>query len=214
MILCADWGKESYKRTVYVADVSARIVRRVDGGEWSVGSVLDEARRRASRGPVLATLDAPLAVPESYLAAAARIPSWRAVDAATKAKTLFAKAGIPGSVGSATCALWRELGPRLTVDRSFKLWPFEGDLGDLPQSTPVVVGEIYPRAAYATALSDASAESRAPLMVSKTRADVRRDAITTLLGKDWVRRLDVSIRNLADVRSNEDDFDALSSLPR
>ena len=35
------------------------------------------------------------------------------IDRATNAKTLFATSGIPGSVGSATCALWQELGPRL-----------------------------------------------------------------------------------------------------
>jgi len=81
-ILCADWGKEADKRAVYMADVPARIVRRLEGRAWSVGGVLTEAERLASsgRGPVLATFDAPLGVPESYLVAAARVPSWRSPE--------------------------------------------------------------------------------------------------------------------------------------
>jgi hypothetical protein len=171
-ILCADWGKETRKRAVYVADVSARVVRRLDAPEWSLAAVLREAESLASKGSVLATFDAPLGVPQSYLAAAARVQAWRAptmfleflthahssasffdgtsvaanwrveqsffsvpsgagglnsyrnaaaeqgvnlyraIDNATGAKTLFAKSGIPGSVGSAACALWQDLGPR------------------------------------------------------------------------------------------------------
>jgi hypothetical protein len=187
-ILCADWGKEIRKRAVYVADVSERAVRWVGASAWSVGTVLKEAERWASNGPVLATFDAPLGIPESYLAAVARIQSWqspttfleflthahslpnffdstsvaadwkveqpffsvpagegglnsyrnaaaeqgvnlyRAIDKATGAKALFAKSGIPGSVGSAACALWQELGLRLPTSRTFKVWPFEGDM--------------------------------------------------------------------------------------
>jgi hypothetical protein len=76
-ILCADWGKEIRKRAVYVADVSARAVRRVYASAWSVGTVLKEAERWASHGPVLATFDVPLGIPESYLVAAAKVLSWR-----------------------------------------------------------------------------------------------------------------------------------------
>lgn len=183
-ILCADWGKEIGKRAVYVADVAAREVRRLDARDasgWSVSAVLSEADRLASRGSVLATFDTPLGIPESYLAAAARAQSWgspttfleflsqahcspnffegtsvaadwkieqpffsvpigegglksyynaaaqdrvdlyRAIDKRTGAKTLFAKSGIPGSVGSATCALWKELGPLLERSRTFRV---------------------------------------------------------------------------------------------
>lgn len=133
----------------------------MDAGALSVGAVLKEAERWATNGPALATFDAPLGIPESYLAAAARLPSWgsprtfleflanahasrkffdgtsaaaewkieqpffsvpagkggltsyrnaaadqgvnlyRTIDKATGAKTLFAKSGISGSVGSA-----------------------------------------------------------------------------------------------------------------
>lgn len=211
-ILCADWGKESSKRAVYAADVSARVVRRVSGDGWSVARVLAEAQRWTSTGSVLATFDAPLGVPESYLTALGRLPGaqplptfldllarapsmprfydattvardwiverpffsvpagdgglgtyvnaaarfgvdmYRQIDRMTGAKAVFIKAGVPGSVGSAACALWQELASELTVHRTFKVWPFEGEIQTLLHSTSVVVAEMYPRAAYATAL--------------------------------------------------------------
>jgi hypothetical protein len=43
-----------------------------------MSTVLQEAERwTASAGRVLATFDAPLGIPESYLAAASRVPEWR-----------------------------------------------------------------------------------------------------------------------------------------
>ena len=165
-ILCADWGKEFPKRAVYVADVSARVVRWVSADGWSVAAVLAEAERWTSTGSVLAAFDAPLGVPESYHAALARLPGaapmetfldlltrarsmprfydattvardwiverrffsvpagdgglrtyidaatrfgvdmYRQIDRMTGAKAVFIKSGVPGSVGSAACALW------------------------------------------------------------------------------------------------------------
>lgn len=64
-ILCADWGKEAGKRAVFVADISARVVKRVSRRDWSVDTVLAEAERWKSRGTVLVTFDAPLGVPAS-----------------------------------------------------------------------------------------------------------------------------------------------------
>ena len=269
-ILCADWGKGHRKRAVYVADVDSRVVRRVGGaGGWSMAAVLKEAERWSSRGPVLATFDAPLGVPESYLAAASRVQEWRSprtflelltraystprffdetfvagdwkveqpffkvplagagglrsydraaslrgvklyrvIDELTAAKTVFAKSGIPGVVGSAACALWQELGFHLEKSRTFRVWPFEGDLAFLLRSAPIVLGEIYPRAAYATALLDAPAALRPRLTVAKTYKNVRCSAIATLQAAKWVRVLGVSIENVVDAQNNEDDFDA------
>ena len=109
---------------------------------------------------------------------------YRRIDRITGAKAVFIKSGIPGSVGSAACALWQELAPRLTASRGFKVWPFEGDLQVLLESSPIVVGEIYPRAAYATALLDVPPASRAPLIVAKTDAGVRREAIQNRFGPE------------------------------
>src|SRR5690606_32216413 len=124
--------------------------------------------RWISTGSVLATFDAPLGVPESYLTAMGRLPGaqplptfldllarassmprfydtttvardwfverpffsvpagdgglgtyveaaarfgvdmYRQIDRKTGAKAVFIKAGVPGSVGSAACALWQE----------------------------------------------------------------------------------------------------------
>ena len=87
----------------------------------------------------------------------------------------------------------------------------------LLESSRVVVGEIYPRAAYATALLDAnwravealfSTVSRPPLALAKGNADVRQQAIKALRGPDsWVHLMGVTIENLDD-DTNEDDFDA------
>src|SRR4051794_16963547 len=267
-ILCADWGKEAQKRAVYVADVSARVVRRVSADRWSVAGVFAEAERWTSTGSVLAAFDAPLGVPESYLTALGRLPHaapmetfldlltracsmprfydattvardwiverpffsvpagdgglgtyvaaaarlgvemYRQVDRMTGAKAVFIKSGIPGSVGSAACALWQELASELTIDRTFKIWPFEGEIHTLLHSTSVVVGEIYPRAAYATALLDVLPTSRAPLAVAKTDAGVRRQAIAALRSAEWVRSLSVDLEDLDQAEANEDDFDA------
>jgi hypothetical protein len=91
-ILCADWGKDFPKRAIYVADVAARAVRRVSANGWSVAGVLEEAERWSSTGSVLATFDAPLGVPESYLAALSRVssgqPSATFFDLLARARTM------------------------------------------------------------------------------------------------------------------------------
>jgi hypothetical protein len=146
----------------------------------------------------------------TYVDAAARfgVDMYREIDRMTRAKAVFIKSGIPGSVGSAACALWQELASELTIRRSFKVWPFEGDIQALLQSTSVVLGEMYPRAAYATALLDVPPESRAPLVLAKTDAAVRREAIAVLRTARWVDSLSVSLEDLDHAESNEDDFDA------
>lgn len=147
---------------------------------------------------------------QRYVDAAAEygVSIYRRIDRLTGAKPLFVKSGIPGSVGSAACALWQELAPRLTNSRAFKMWPFEGDLEALLQSAAVVVGEIYPRAAYATALSDGPIQTRPRLVVAKTDPAVRRIAVAALRDAPWVRRLAVTLENLNEAEASEDDFDA------
>jgi hypothetical protein len=146
----------------------------------------------------------------TYVAAAARagVGLYRKIDRTTGAKAAFIKSGVPGSVGSAASALWQELVSELTPDRTFKVWPFEGTLEDLLRSGGVVVGEMYPRAAYATALLDVPPTSRPPLVVAKTDSAVRRAAIVALRTARWVRSLDVRLEDLAQAEANEDDFDA------
>jgi hypothetical protein len=133
---------------------------------------------------------------------------YRQIDRQTSANSLFIKSGIPGSVGSATCALWRELAELLTEERTFAVWPFEGDLCPLLATSAVVIGEIYPRAAYATALQSAPPALRPRLSVAKTKPDVRLRAINSLQDAEWVRSLGVTLEDLVDAEGNEDDFDA------
>jgi hypothetical protein len=82
----------------------------------------------------------------SYVQAAHRhgVTLHRAIETVTRAKPLFIKSGIPGTVGSATCALWRELAPLLVNSRTFRVWPFDGDLEELLKSTKMVIAEVYP----------------------------------------------------------------------
>lgn len=75
-IICADWAKEQRKRAVFVADVGARTINCLHGGDWSIATLLDAAAPWRDRGPLLITLDAPLGVPASYLDAASRCPLW------------------------------------------------------------------------------------------------------------------------------------------
>ncbi len=267
-MICADWGKESRKRAVYVADVAERTVRRLESGDWTLTRILSHAETWASRGTVLVTIDAPLGVPASFLSAVARLQplapprgfldvlewakkqpdffastsraeAWRVerpffavpgvtggltayrtaagsfgvhlergIDRLTKAKTAFASSGIPGSVGSAACALWRELQTILQPGRNFRVWPFEGALDELIRTVPVVVGEMYPRAAYATALLDSDAAARPPLKIKKTDTTVRSAALAELLWTQWVQRNAIQIQDVDFAADNEDDFDA------
>lgn len=96
----------------------------------------------------------------------------------------------------------------LAGDRAFQVWPFEGDLTMLLKSDSIIVGEIYPRAAYSTALLDGPVELRPPLSLEKTAADHRRSAIEALTNSEWVRGQRVSFENLDCAQANEDDFDA------
>jgi hypothetical protein len=266
-ILCADWGKDAHKRAVYIADVSTRTVRRIASEAWSLTSVVEEAERHASSGPVFVTFDVPIGVPSSYLAAArdrfgctadsfldllthvARlrrfftptdqasrwrlqqpffsVPQetgglssyfraaaqrgvnlYRSIDRATGAKPMFARSGIPGAVGAATCALWSELTKALQGERTFTIWPFEGELEALLPSSRIVLGEIYPRAAYATALLNDPVERRSRLSIAKTDAMTRLAAIKTLKKAEWIRTSEVALEDLEDACDGEDDFDA------
>jgi hypothetical protein len=138
---------------------------------------------------------------------ACRASALRRIDELTRAKSVFIKSGIPGTVGSAACAMWEELVPELRrTDREFKLWPFEGNLGDLLHQTDVVIGEIYPRAAYAAALPDIA--SNRPLSIAKTDSVVRRHAMLALTEASWVHAHNVEISDHNSAQESEDDFDA------
>ena len=130
----------------------------------------------------------------------------RRVDAATGAKPVFAVSGIPGTVGSGTREFWKELAPRLSGDRNFRIWPFEGDLEPLTAGREVVLCETYPALAYAAALADHLPTGR--VSNAKTKPEWRNDKCDQLHRAAWIRANGINLGNLEPARENEDDFDA------
>jgi hypothetical protein len=131
----------------------------------------------------------------------------RRIEKQTGGKSVFITAGLPGSVGSAARDIWQGLVAARKQGTPFSLWPFEGTLDELLLGGAPVVAEIYPRAAYSTALVDH--EPRARMSLAKTDADTRRRAVHRLLSVRWVGATGVRFENLDEARANEDDFDAL-----
>ena len=131
----------------------------------------------------------------------------RRIDAATGAKPVFAVSGIPGTVGSGTRAFWRELAPRLSGDRDFAIWPFDGSLPRLLAGHDIVLAETYPRLAYAAALHP---ELPAKLIaIPKSRFETRKRACTRLQQMDWVANNRVKLCCVDGAVACADDFDAL-----
>ena len=261
----ADWSKDTRKRSVHVADLSARRIRRPESNKWTLEALLRLAAELAQRGPVLVGIDAALGVPAGYwdevqtrdwgvqrrpanfIDWLSRLDSaheffepvddparWRVdrpffrvpgrkgglsdfknrfgdgflrtIDERTGAKPLFAVSGIPGTVGSGTRALWKEMIPFLAGKREFAVWPFEGDLADLHARHQIVLAETYPGLAYAAALAADLPVSQ--LKVAKTKRDIRRHACMELAASRWVRHFGVDLGDLEPVRNNEDAFDS------
>jgi hypothetical protein len=148
-------------------------------------------------------------------AAACGVDLLRDIDRQTGAKSFAITSGIPGSVGSSAVALWRELITSLDDDR-VRLWPCdgEGDLTDIASAgrgVRVVVAEIYPRAAYATALLDVPAAARPQVALAKTKPPVRLAAVDALLKAGWRGAAGVVVDDdaLDAARASEDAFDAV-----
>jgi Uma2 family endonuclease len=129
----------------------------------------------------------------------------RTVDRLTGAKPVFVTSGIPGSVGSAARDIWQGLADAHRGGRRFSIWPFEE--AQAPEG--VLVAEIYPRAAYAVALSGEPPATRTPTPLAKTKPAVRREALEGLLAADWVRVHGVAVADVEAALGSEDDFDAL-----
>ncbi len=131
----------------------------------------------------------------------------RRIDEATGAKPLFAVSGMPGTVGSATRALWKELIPLLKESgRDFAVWPFEGALPALLADKGIVLAESYPGLAYAAAVAE-----RLPtdlLKIAKTNPDARERFCDLLEKAAWVRKHGVCLGDLGSARANDDAFDS------
>ena len=130
----------------------------------------------------------------------------RNIEHATGAKPLFAVSGIPGTVGSGTRELWKELIPHLSGDRHFAIWPFEGELSSLLVEHKVVLCETYPRLAYAAAFANTLPTGQ--IKISKTKPEARKDACKRIAEAKWVFENQVDLGDLRPVMANEDAFDA------
>lgn len=131
----------------------------------------------------------------------------RRIDEATGAKPLFAVSGMPGTVGSATRALWKELIPLLKEsDRDFAVWPFEGALPALLADKRIVLAETYPGLAYAAAVAEHLPTGR--MRIAKTKREAREHFCDRLAKAPWVREHDVCLGDLGPARANDDAFDS------
>jgi hypothetical protein len=139
---------------------------------------------------------------------AARFDLLRGVDRQCRGNPVFVVSGIPGSVGSASRALWQELAPMLESKRSLQVWPFEGELTWLLREAPITIGEMYPRIGYAVAVArELPARPEAPR--SKGRRSVREEWLSRLQSASWIHGGGVTIADEAAALVSEDDFDAL-----
>ena len=263
--ISADWSKDARKRSVHVADLSARRIWRPQDSDWTLKTLLKLAAELAQRGPVLVGIDAALGIPADYWSAVQeqygksedRPPNfvdwlrridphseffvevheprqWRAdrpffsvpgrkgglndfkdrfsdgflrpIDQLTGAKPLFAVSGIPGTVGSGTRALWKELIPLLAGKREFAVWPFEGELPKLISRHGIVLAESYPGLAYAVALALTLPAAR--WRVAKTKLHARKHACQLLMASPWVQVSGVELGDLEPARNNDDAFDS------
>jgi len=132
----------------------------------------------------------------------------RSVERQCRGSPAFVVSGIPGSVGSASRALWQELAPMLEWKRAFRVWPFEGSLDRLLREAGIAIGEMYPRIAYAVAVArELPTPPEAPR--NKALRSVREDWLSRLRAAPWIHGGGVTIAQEAAALSSEDDFDAL-----
>lgn len=131
----------------------------------------------------------------------------RRLAEATTAKPIFAVSGIPGSVGSGTREIWRELVPMLKKPRDFAVWPFEGDAEFGHAEHEILLAETYPGLAYGAVLADELPTAR--LVIAKRNDAQRVEACKRLAAANWVRKSSVELPDLEHAQASEDDFDAL-----
>ncbi|MEM7588481.1 MAG: hypothetical protein AAF560_34150 [Acidobacteriota bacterium] len=130
---------------------------------------------------------------------------WRRVDRTLGGNSVFIVSGIPGTVGSASRELWRELRELLPdPERGFEVWPWEGEL--VPSADRVVLAEGYPKAAYGTALADSLPATARTL--AKNQRMARVTAYDELAAAEWVATQDVELPERAAVIADGDRFDA------
>ncbi len=131
----------------------------------------------------------------------------RRLAAAAAAKPIFAVSGIPGSVGSGTREIWRELVPMLKQARDFAVWPFEGDAQFGHPQHDILLAETYPGLAYGAALAESLPAAR--LVIAKRKEAQRIRACEQFAAASRARKSPWILPDLEPAKACEDDFDAL-----
>lgn len=129
----------------------------------------------------------------------------RTIDRSVAGKPPTCTHGMPGTVGSGTAALWREL----AVRSDLAIWPFAGsDLPRLLTGPRPVLAETYPAICYEIVLAE-----RLPtqyVLVAKTQHAERCSLLERLtLSPAWEPRLRIDDALWRAAHECEDDFDAL-----
>ncbi len=142
----------------------------------------------------------------------AGIQMHRGVEHGLNANSPLIVSGIPGTVGSGSRELWRELASCLHKDSlAFNIWPFDGSLisllGQTGDAHPITLAEIYPKACYGIALAETLPTKLKT--ISKTKQQVRANIMAELFEQlDGQLEINSSERCFA----SEDDFDAMISV--
>jgi hypothetical protein len=131
----------------------------------------------------------------------------RSVEEDTGGTSVF-MLGIPSSAGAAALALWTEL-VAARGELNVAVWPFAGDLDKLSAGPRTVLAEIYPAAAYGTALAKTLPAPRR--RVRKGVGHERVEVLRELERMGWLHEFGVLIaegdRDYA--LADDGDFDAL-----
>ena len=96
----------------------------------------------------------------------------------------------------------------LESDRSFRVWPFEGDLAQLLREAPTTIAEMYPRIAYAIAVAP-TPPTRREAPRKKGEASVREMWVSRFRASQWLKRVSVTILDDERAVGSEDDFDSM-----
>jgi hypothetical protein len=129
----------------------------------------------------------------------------RAIEKETRGNSVFAF-DLPGQVAPAAQSLWQELASA-ALHPCVAIWPFDGLLEELAGRASVIAAEMYPRAAYGTAL--AVELPAMPRSLAKRNDDVRASVVAALTQAEWVRRDGVLIEDASFAVADDGAFDAL-----
>jgi 8-oxo-dGTP diphosphatase len=193
----AQTGREGFPAALAALEASGALGRSVRSpDDWSTGS------------PFFAVGAGPGGLTRFIERAGGRGMLYRQIERATGGKPVFATSGIPGTVGSGSLALWRELlALRRAGGRAFRLWPFEIELEAIADARVPVLAESYPRACHGVALAE-----RLPVPIQSiartTRSD-RMERLHALRRMPWFEAVSIEPGDLEAAAASGDEFDAL-----